>query len=176
MSVTPLAQPAWVRAYRPLGARTLLAQLAIVVAVEALLLWSYGSDQAGFHWATHFLVGLAAAGVLNLAWLALKGAPMRGQLLSILVLHLYAMFPDVLFAEGVAHDDWMDVFLGHNSSHHVPGGVVAWLVVALASSGVYASVLSRWLRARQLEARSGAGTRGRDRRSRPAPPPGVAGP
>lgn len=35
---------------------------------------------------------------VNLAVLVLKGAPPRGQLLSLLAWHLFAMFPDLLFS------------------------------------------------------------------------------
>lgn len=143
-------------AYRPLLPRTLLVQLAVLVAAEVLLFASYAEHEARFHWATHFLVGLTAAAVLNAAWLALKGAPARGQLLSILALHLAAMFPDLLFSPGkLPHDGWMDVFLGHVSAHYLPGGVDAWLLIALVASGAYAVLLSAWLAARHAEADAG---------------------
>jgi pimeloyl-ACP methyl ester carboxylesterase len=145
----------WSGAYRPLRTRTLAVQLAVLVAAEIVLFASYQGEEAGFHWATHFLVGLTAAALVNLVGLALRGAPLRGQLLSVLGLHLFAMFPDLLFREGVPHDEWMDVFLLHISSHYVPGGDTTWLVVALAAFGGYAFVLSRWLRARRLEAQAG---------------------
>ena len=156
MSTDPAAAQAWTLAYRPLRPRGLLAQLALMVVVEAALFASYKGHEAAFHWATHFLVGLGAAAVINLVWLALKGAPARGQLMWVVGLHLYAMAPDLLFTGAdVPHDGWMDVFLGHISAHYVPGGVRTWLVVALVLTGAYAWVLSRWLRARRLEADAG---------------------
>ena len=155
MTATAPPKPAWALAYRPLAGRTLLVQTAVLIVAELALFASYRGHEAGFHWATHFLVGLTAAGLLNLAWLALKGAPMRGQIASIYGLHLFAMFPDLLFSAGIPHDDWMDVFLGHISSHYVAGGAATWLVLALASSGIYAGALSLWLRARRIEAEAG---------------------
>jgi pimeloyl-ACP methyl ester carboxylesterase len=150
------AAPAWARAYRPLRPRTLLIELVALVVAEVLLFRSYFHHEAGFHWATHFLVGLTAAAVVNAVWLALKGAPARGQMLWVLALHLYAMFPDLLFSPGlIPHDGWMNVFLGHISSHYVPGGDATWLLVALLASGAYATLLSAWLAARRVEADAG---------------------
>ncbi len=150
------AAPGWAHAYRPLRPRTLLIQAAVLIVAEVLLFRSYFHHEAGFHWATHFLIGLTAAAAVNAVWLALKGAPARGQLLWVLGLHLYAMFPDLLFSAGlIPHDGWMDVFLGHISSHYVPGGDVTWLVVALLASGAYAALLSAWLAARRVEADAG---------------------
>lgn len=151
---SPVAQR-WPLAYRPLGLRGLFVQIAVLAAAETLLLLSYRGHQASFHWATHFLVGLSVAALVNLVWLALKGAPARGQLLSVLGWHLMAMFPDLLFAVGVPHDAWMDVFLAHISSHDVPGGAYTWLFVALALSALYAVFLAGWLSARHVEAAAG---------------------
>lgn len=121
-----------------------------------LLFGSYIHHEAGFHWATHFLVGLTAAAIVNAAWLALKGAPGRGQLLWVLALHLYAMFPDLLFSPGkIPHEGWMDVFLGHVSSHYLAGGAASWLLIALVASGSYAMLLAVWLGARRAEADAG---------------------
>jgi hypothetical protein len=53
------------------------------------------------------------------------------------------MFPDILFTAGVAHERWMDVFLGHISTHFVPGRNLTWFVVFLAALGVYLAVLAR---------------------------------
>lgn len=145
----------WTIAYRPLRARGLLVQSVALVAAEILLFASYRGHEASFHWATHFLIGLSAAALLNLGWLALKGAPARLQLLSILGLHLVAMFPDLLFGLGIPHDGWMDGFLAHVSSHYIPGGTYTWLLIAVALSALYAIVLSAWLAARHAEASAG---------------------
>lgn len=155
MNAAP-APSTWMRAYRPLRPRGLLAQLGVLAGVEAALLASYEGHEAAFHWATHFLVGLTAAALLNLAWLTLAGAPARGQLLWVLGLHLYAMAPDLLFTGAdLPHDGWMDVFLGHVTAHYLPGGARGWLVIAVLASGVYAWTLSRWVRARRREADAG---------------------
>ena len=147
---------AWAQAYRPLRPRTLLIELVLLVVAEVLLFRSYSHHEAGFHWATHFLVGLTAAAAVNAVWLALKGAPARGQLLWVLALHLYAMFPDLLFSPGrIPHDGWMNVFLGHIASHYLPGAEATWLLVALLASGAYAALLSAWLAARRAEADAG---------------------
>lgn len=98
-------------------------------------------------------MGLIAAALVNLTLLALKGAPARGQLLWVLGLHLYAMGPDLL--ANLPHAGWMDVFLGHDSAPAIPGGAATWLVVAIVMSGAYGWVLSRWLRARLIEAAAG---------------------
>jgi pimeloyl-ACP methyl ester carboxylesterase len=156
VSTAAAMTPGWSRAFRPLGRGTIAAQLAVLVAVEALLFASYRGAEADFHWATHFLVGLTAAAVVLAGWLAVKGAPARGQLMCVLGLHLFAMFPDLLFRPGhQPHDDWMDVFLGHIAVHYMPGGALTWLVVALAASGAYAWMLSRWLAARRAEVDAG---------------------
>lgn len=143
----------WPVGYRPLRPRTLAAQLGVLVAIEALLFASYRHHEAGFHWSTHFLVGLTAASAVLLGWLVVKGAPAPGQLLWVLGMHLVAMFPDLLFTPGhQPHDEWMDLFLGHISAHYIPGGDVTWLAAAIAASGAYCWTLSRWLAARRNEA------------------------
>jgi pimeloyl-ACP methyl ester carboxylesterase len=147
----------WPAAYAPLRARTLLWQLAVLVAVEIALYASYGAHSARFHWATHFLVGLTAASLWRALFLLVAARPTRFQLLSILGFHLWAMWPDLVFrAPGIPHYPWMDwVALGHVSSHYLPGGDTTWLLVALAAAGGYALLLWRWLRARHTEAAVG---------------------
>jgi len=145
------AATTWARAYRPLGSRTLLIQLAVLVPTEAALFASYRGHEADFHWATHFLVGLAVAALFQSAWLALKGSPGRGLLASILVAHLVAMAPDLLSSAGIPHAGWMNIFLGHIWVHYLPGGDSTWLIIALAASGAYAGLLSAWLAARGRE-------------------------
>lgn len=146
----------WARAYRPLRLRTLLLQLAVLAVAEVLLFASYRGHEASFHWATHFLAAMTVWAAVNLAVLVLKGAPGRGQLLSLLAWHLFAMFPDFLFSGAeVPHDDWMDVFLAHITSHYMPGGVYTWLFSALVVSALYVIVLAGWLGARRAEADAG---------------------
>lgn len=147
--------PPWTLAYRPLRLGSLLLQVAVLVVAEVGLFASYQGHEASFHWATHFLAGLSVAAVTNLVWLALKGAPARWQLLSVLVWHLVAMFPDLLFSAGIPHDGWMNVFLGHITAHYVPGGATFWLVVALILAALYCILLAGWLQARTIEADAG---------------------
>lgn len=141
--------------YRPLRPSSLLVQLAAVTVVEAALFTTYQGTQAVFHWSVHFLVGLTAAALWNGLYLALRGRPAPGQLAAVLVWHLVAMAPDVVFPAGVAHQPWMNVFLGHIAVHAIPGRELTWLAVGLAASGFYAALLSAWLRGRACEAEAG---------------------
>ena len=146
----------WPRAYRPLRPASLLAQLAFVVAAEIVLYASYASHDARFHWATHFLVALLVTALWQSLHLLVAARPARGQLATVVVLHLWAMWPDLLFRVGVPHYHWMDwLALGHVSSHYLPGGDTSWLVLALLGAGAYAVLLARWVSARSTEAAAG---------------------
>ena len=116
----------WRSAYRPLRPASLAVQLVLLVAAELALYASYDVHDARFHWATHFLVGLACASLVLLGRLLLTGAPGPRLLLpTVLAFHLFAMLPDLLFRAGVPHHRWMDVFLGHVAAHYLPGGTAA---------------------------------------------------
>ena len=146
----------WAKAYRPLRPASLAVQLVLLVGAEHALYVSYDVHDARFHWATHFLVGLAFAALVLLARLLLTGAPgPRLLLTTVLGFHLFAMLPDLLFRGGVPHSRWMDVFLGHVAAHDLPGGDGSWLVIALVCLGLYAAALAAWLRARGAEAAAG---------------------
>lgn len=146
----------WPQAYAPLRPATLLWQLAVLVVVEIALYASYSVHEARFHYATHLLVGLTAASVWRALFLLVAARPTRFQLLGIAGFHLWAMWPDLVFRTGVPHYHWMDwAALGHVSSHHLPGGDTSWLTVALTTTGGYAVLLWRWLRARHVEAAAG---------------------
>lgn len=149
------ARPRWAVPYRPLRPRSLLVQLVVLAGAEVGLFASYAGHDARFHWATHFLVGLIAAAVVLSVYLLVAARPAPGQLMVVLVLHLVAMTPDLLFRFGVPHALWMDVFLGHVSSHYLPGGDNTWLVLALLAMAGYAWLLTRWLAARHTEAAAG---------------------
>jgi len=58
---------------------------------------------------------------------------------GVLLGHVIAVIPDVLFADGLAHEQWMDLFLAHISSHDVPGGL--WTLY----TGVFPLLLTRIL-------------------------------
>lgn len=153
MSATPAV---WARAYRPLRPRSLAVQLMVLVLAEIALYASYADHDARFHWATHFLVALGFTALLLLGRLLVMGAPgPRYLLLTLLGFHLYAMAPDLLFRGGVPHYRWMDVFLGHVAAHYLPGGDLAWLLIALTCAGAYVAALTLWVRARCAEARAG---------------------
>lgn len=115
----------------------LCAWCLLAVAVEVGLFASYRGHDARFHWFTHFFVGgsvaLVAMALAARRWRRPVPYPLVWPLLG----HLVAMFPDFLFAAGEAHARWMDVFLGHISSHFVPGRNVTWYVVFLAALGLY---------------------------------------
>ena len=109
--------------------------LAIALFVEVVLAPSYLVRDAGFHWLTHLFTGGAMALLVLLA-LALTGRrPTVGAAVVAAVAgHVVAAFPDVLFAFGLAHAGWMDVFALHLSSHDAPGGLWGlWLAFAAAS-------------------------------------------
>ena len=146
----------WAHAYRPLRPRSLAVQLVVLVLAEIALYASYSAHDARFHWATHFLVGLAYASLVLLFRLLVTGAPgPRLLLMVVLGFHLYAMLPDLLFRGGVPHYRWMDVFLGHVASHYLPGGDGSWLAIALTCLGLYVGALTAWIRARTAEAAAG---------------------
>ena len=146
----------WPRAYRPLRPASLLAQLVFVVAAELVLYASYASHDARFHWATHFLVALLVTALWQSLHLLVAARPARGQLATVVIFHIWAMWPDLLFRVGVPHYHWMDwLSLGHVSSHYLPGGDTSWLVLALLGAGGYAVLLARWVSARSTEAAAG---------------------
>lgn len=143
------------RPYGALRRPALSAQLLVLALTEYGLFQAYRDHDADFHWATHFLVGLTVAALINLAWLAIKRAPARGVLLSVLAAHLFAMFPDLLFGLGLAHAEWMNVFLGHIWAHYLPGREAGWLAIALLASATYCGGLALWLRAHTVEPQGG---------------------
>lgn len=111
--------------------------------VEILLYLSYRGHDARFHWFTHFFVGAAFALVLMTALAALRGRPVPLPLVWPVLAHAYAMFPDFLFVQGVAHCRWMDIFLGHISTHFIWGGNVTWYVVFAVALGAYVVTVDR---------------------------------
>ncbi len=115
----------------------------LAIAVEVGLYLSYGEHQARFHWFTHFFVGTSAALVVMSAITLRRRRAVPYPLIWPIVGHVVAMFPDLLFASGTAHYRWMDVFLGHISTHFVPGRNITWYLVFLAALGLYLTVLYR---------------------------------
>ena len=155
-STVPRAPRRWPRAYRPLRPLTLLVQLVLLAVAEIGLYASYAAHDARFHWATHFLVALLLTALWQSVHLLVAARPARGQLLTILLFHLWAMWPDLAFYAGVPHYRWMDwLALGHIQAHYLPGGDSSWLVLALLGVGGYVLLLTRWVDARGTEAATG---------------------
>ena len=113
------------------------------VLAEVGLYASYRGHDARFHWFTHFFVGASVALIVMAVVAARNRRPPPLPLVWILLAHVVAMLPDFLFTAGVAHARWMDVFLGHISTHFVPGRNLTWFVVFLVVLGAYLAVLVR---------------------------------
>jgi 4-hydroxybenzoate polyprenyltransferase len=121
----------------------------VAVIIELGLYLSYRGHDARFHWFTHFFVGSAVALLVMSAVALHNRRPVPVPLVWPVLGHLYAMFPDLLFSAGhVAHQRWMDVFLGHITTHFVPGRNLTWYVAFLAATAVYLGALHR-LRSRE---------------------------
>ena len=113
------------------------------VVVEVGLYASYRGHDARFHWFTHYFVGASAALLVMTAVAWRRRRPVPLPLVWPLAGHLAAMAPDLAFVAGHAHRRWMDVFLGHISTHFVPGRNWTWYAVFLACLGGYLVVLAR---------------------------------
>jgi len=120
---------------------------AVAAVVEVGLYVSYRGHDARFHWFTHFFVGSSLALVVMAVVAAHTRRPAPLPLVWPFLAHLVAMFPDFLFTAGIAHERWMDVFLGHISSHFVPGRNLTWFTMFLAALAAYLIVLARLPRA-----------------------------
>lgn len=123
------------------GAWRLRAGSVGFAAVEVVLYLSYLSRDAPFHWFTHFFAGTALALAVMAVVARRTRRPVPRPLVWLLLGHLAAMAPDIAFLGGVAHRRWMDVFVGHVSSHYVPGRNWTWYAAFLAALGVYLLVL-----------------------------------
>ncbi len=116
---------------------------ALAVLGEIGLYASYRGHDARFHWFTHFFVGASVALVAMAVVAARTRRPVPLALVWIFLAHVVAMFPDFLFSAGIAHQRWMDLFLGHISTHFVPGRNLTWYLVFLACLAAYLAVLDR---------------------------------
>ena len=123
--------------------RRITLQLCALVAIEGLLYWRYGDEQARWHWFTHLYVGASLALLLMACYVRSRGRVPSLAILYPVVGHLYAMFPDVLFSAGIAHQHWMDIFLGHISTHFVPARNLTWYGIFAASLAVFLYAASR---------------------------------
>lgn len=115
--------------------RGILSIIAFIAA-EAVLFWFYLGHGSAFHWFTHFYAGASFA-LLTMAVLGFVRHPLRRPLLWVFLTHLFAAIPDALFAAGIPHARWMDVFLLHVSSHFIPGRNWTWYAVFLVTLGLY---------------------------------------
>ena len=120
----------------------------IVAAVAEVGLYvSYRGHDARFHWFTHFFVGSSLALVVMAVVATRTRRPVPLPLVWPFLAHLVAMLPDFLFTAGIAHERWMDVFLGHISSHFVPGRNLTWFAMFLAALAAYVVVVAQLPRA-----------------------------
>ena len=131
------------------GSSALRVCLWCVIALlgEVGLYTSYRGHDARFHWFTHFFVGASVALVAMAVVATRTRRPAPLPLVWIFLAHAVAMFPDFLFTAGIAHERWMDVFLGHITTHFVPGRNLTWFVVFLIALAAYLAVLARLPRA-----------------------------
>ncbi len=131
-------------AVQPTPALRVCLWCVVAVLAEVGLYASYRGHDARFHWFTHFFVGAAAALVVMAAVAARIRRPVPLPLVWPFLAHVMAMFPDFLFAGGVAHEPWMDLFLGHISTHFMPGRNLTWFVVFLLALAAYLAVVARF--------------------------------
>jgi len=121
----------------------IVAGTIATIAAEAALYGVYAARDARFHWFTHLFVGASTALLVMSALAAHRRRPIPLPLLWTVLAHLYAMTPDFLFADHVSHQRWMDVFLGHISSHLIPGRNLTWYSIFLLALGCYLIVVGR---------------------------------
>lgn len=133
----------------------LLAGAAAALVIEIFLYRTYLDGDGSFHWFTHFFAGTSLAlVVMTLVTLRCR-KPVPLPLLWLLLGHLLAMGPDLLFVHEVAHQPWMDVFVAHNASHFISGRNVTWYLIFLACLAAYLLVLPG--RSRLDQAAAGTG-------------------
>ena len=133
------------------------AGTAAALGVEIVLYWFYVNGDGAFHWFTHFFAGTSAALVIMTTFVLVRRRPVRLPLLWLIVGHVVAMGPDVLFVHEMAHRRWMDVFVAHNVSHFIPGRNVTWYVVFLAFLAAYLWAINAGLSSDAVARRSGGG-------------------
>ncbi len=125
----------------PHGRRRSYGWFVGATVVELALYASYQGEDGRFHWFTHFFAGTAFVLVAMALVAKATGRPVRLPFVWLLLGHLVAMAPDFAFVEGVAHGRWMDVFLGHVSSHYILGRNWTWYGIFLAALGAYLAVI-----------------------------------
>lgn len=128
---------------RPRRSLRLCLWCVAAVVVEVGLYLSYRGHDARFHWFTHLFVGASAALVVMAVVTTRTGRPVPYPLVWPLLGHLFAMTPDLLFVGGIVHRRWMDLFLGHISTHFVPGRNLTWYTVFVGCLGLYLLAVER---------------------------------
>ena len=109
----------------------------LFVVAEVWLYLSYRHHDARFHWFLHFFVGSSAALIVMSIVVWKSQRAVRLPLVWIVVGHLFAMVPDLLFYMfSIIHRSWMDVFLWHIGAHFIPGRNWTWYAVFLASLAI----------------------------------------
>lgn len=114
-----------------------LLELLFVAGVEVLLYRRFQQGDGTFHYFTHFFSGASLALVLMALVAHRRRRQIRLPLLAVLAGHLFAMAPDILYLESIAHTRWMDVFVAHNTSHFLPGRNISWYVVFVTAVTLY---------------------------------------
>jgi hypothetical protein len=111
---------------------------------ELIMFSIYNGHKASFHWFTHYYVGAIVA-LLGLSiWKLSTHRSVVWPLGWLYLGHLLAMIPDLLYDYAhIPHRLWMDVFLGHISSHFIPGRNWTWYVLFLLSLSIYLIVTYR---------------------------------
>lgn len=117
--------------------KTLVA-VAVYLVAELGLFLSYDRNDAPFHYFVHYFAG-ATLTLLIFSYIVWRRHKMvRWPLFWLFVVHLYAMFPDILFSvKSIPHEAWMDVFVLHVSSHYLPGRNLSWLGLFSISLGIF---------------------------------------
>lgn len=116
--------------------------LGVYVFIEIVLYLLYDKYDALFHWLTHYFIGAIFALVIMSIVAGRTKKPIRLPLLWILLGHIVAMFPDILFSVfKIAHESWMNVFLFHIDGHFIAGQNTTWYVLFLLSVAIYLYVI-----------------------------------
>lgn len=121
----------------PVRERAVIAAAA-AIGVEVLLFERYGAHEASFHWFTHLYVGGAAALLVLSGLTLLRRRESPYPAVWVVVGHVAALVPDLLYTlRDMAHRPWMDIFLGHLSTHFVPGRNATWFAVFTLAVAAY---------------------------------------
>lgn len=110
-------------------------------AAEAGLLVAYMRQDSLVHWLVHLYAGGGAAMLVAAAVAWHRRRPVASLWVWVVAGHALATFPDALFAAGMVHERWMDIFVAHVSTHHVAGRELTLLATFLGALAVYLVML-----------------------------------